>query len=91
MLVWNHGQPLKNFATTKKKSTIRRNELADPTVQELENMGNEHDFSLLYKKIKVLASEIVAISPPALPRKQSEPNYRISRGNSDSALSGKSV
>ena len=40
-------------------------------------MGNEHDFSLLYKKIKVSASEIEAISPPAIPRKRRKPNYSI--------------
>ena len=40
-------------------------------------MRNEDDFSLLYKKIKVLVSGIVAISPPALPRKQSKPSYSI--------------
>ena len=68
---WATSQKLCN---KKKKSAIRSNELADPTVQKLENMRNDHDFRLLYKKIKVLASEIVAISPPALPRKQSEPN-----------------
>lgn len=68
---WATSQKLCN---KKKKSAIRSNELADPTVQKLENMRSEHDFRLLYKKIKVLASEIVAISPPALPRKQSEPN-----------------
>ena len=68
---WATSQKLCN---KKKKSAIKSNELANPTVQKLENMRNEHDFRLLYKKIKVLASEIVAISPPALPRKQSEPN-----------------
>ena len=40
-------------------------------------MRNEDDFSLLYKKIKLLVSEIVAMSPPALPRKQSEPSYLV--------------
>ena len=64
----------RKLCNKKKKSAIRSNELADPTVQKLENMRNDHDFRLLYKKIKVLASEIVAISPAALPRKQSEPN-----------------
>ena len=68
---WATSQKLCN---KKKKSAIKSNELANPTVQKLENMRNEHDFRLLYKKIKVLASEIVAISPPALPRKQSESN-----------------
>ena len=33
-----------------KISVLRVNGLADVTVQTLENMRNEHDFSLLYKK-----------------------------------------
>lgn len=52
-----------------KMSALRGKVLIDLIVQTLENMRNEHEFSLLYKKIKVLASEIDAISPPSLPRK----------------------
>ena len=33
-----------------KISALRVNELADVTFQAMENMRNEHDFSLLYKK-----------------------------------------
>ena len=33
-----------------KISALRVNELADVTFQTMENMRNEHDFSLLYKK-----------------------------------------
>ena len=58
-------------------SALKQKDLADLTVQTLENMRNEHHFSLLYKKIKVSASEIEAISPPALPRKRRKPNYSI--------------
>ena len=58
-------------------SALRGNELADFTFQTLENMRNKHDFSLLYKKMKVSASEVEAISQPALPRKQRKPNYSI--------------
>ena len=49
-----------------KMSALRGKESADLTVQTLENMRNEHNFSLLYKKIKVSASKIEAISPPAI-------------------------
>ena len=52
---------------------LRGKELADLTIQKLENIRNEHGFSFLYKKIKVSASEIEAISPPALPRKWRKP------------------
>lgn len=58
-------------------SALRGKELADFTVQTSENMRNEHDFSLLYEKIKVSTSKIEAISPPALPRKRKRPNYSI--------------
>ena len=51
-------------------SALREKKLADLTVKTLKNVTNEHDFSLLYKQIKVPAEEIEAISPPALPRKQ---------------------
>ena len=51
-------------------SALREKKLADLTVKTLKNVRNEHDFSLLYKQIKVSAKEIEAISPPALPRKQ---------------------
>ena len=40
-------------------------------------MRNKHDFSLLYKKIKVSASKIESISAPVIPRKRREPNYSI--------------
>ena len=60
-----------------KLSAVRGKEFADLTVQILENMRNEHDFRLLYKEIKVSASEIEAVSPPAFPRKQIKPNYSI--------------
>ena len=60
-----------------KLSALRGKELADLTVQTLENMRNEHDFRLLYKEIKVSATEIETISPLALPRKQRQPNYSI--------------
>ena len=36
--------------TSEKISALRVNELADVTFQAMENMRNEHDFSLLYKK-----------------------------------------
>ena len=55
---------------------LREKELADLIVQTLENMRNEHDFSLLCKQIKVPAIEIEAISPPALPRKWRKPNIQ---------------
>ena len=58
-------------------SALRGKELADLTVQTLENMRYEHYFGLLYKKIRVSASEIEAVSPPALPRKRRKPNYSI--------------
>ena len=61
----------------KKMSALRRKELADSTVQILANTRNEHDFNLLYKKLKASASEIEAISPPALPRKRRKPTYSI--------------
>ena len=61
---------LSNTLQQEKMSPFREKELADLIVQTLENMRNEHDFSLLYKKIKVSAIEIEAIlPPPALPRK----------------------
>ena len=60
-----------------KLSAVRGKEFADLTVQILENMRNEHGFRLLYKEIKVSASEIETVSPPALPRKQIKPNYSI--------------
>ena len=61
---------LSNTLQQEKMSPFREKELADLIVQTLENVRNEHDFSLLYKKIKVMAIEIEAISPPpALPRK----------------------
>ena len=59
-----------------KMSPLGGKELADLTVQT-ENMRNEHEISLLYKKVKVSASEIEAISPPPLPRKRRKPNYSI--------------
>ena len=52
-----------------KMSALRGKVLIDLIVQTLKNMRNEHEFNLLYKNIKVLASEIDAISPPSLPRK----------------------
>ena len=52
-----------------KMSALRERELADLTVQTLENMRNEHNFSVLYKKIKVSAGKTEAISPTAIPRK----------------------
>ena len=58
-------------------SALREKKLADFTVKTLKNVRNEHDFSLLYKQIKVSAKEIEAISPSALPRKQRQPNYSI--------------
>ena len=58
-------------------SALRGKELADLTVQTLENMRHEHYFGMVYKKIRVSASEIEAISPPALPRKRGKPNYSI--------------
>ena len=58
-------------------SALKGKELAKLTVQTLENVRNEHDFSLLCKKIKVSTGEIEAISPPALPRKRKKSNYSI--------------
>lgn len=58
-------------------SALRGKELADLIVQTLENMRNERDFSLLYEKIKLSASKIEAISPPALTRKRRKPNYSM--------------
>lgn len=60
-----------------KMSALRGKVLIDLIVQTLKNMRNEHEFSLLYKNIKVLASEIDAISPPSLPRKWRKLNYSI--------------
>ena len=60
-----------------KMFALRGNELADLTVQTLENMRNEHDFSLLHKNIKVLASKVEAISSPTIPVKQRRPNYSV--------------
>ena len=60
-----------------KMCAIRRKTLADLTVQTLEYMRNEQDFSLVFKKIKVSASEIEATSPLALPRKRRKPKCSI--------------
>ena len=60
---------IKDWGTVKTKSNC------SSFIAVLENMKNERDFSLLYKKVKVSASEIDAISSPALPRKRIKPNY----------------
>ena len=44
--VCNHGQAFKQH---EKMSALRGKDLADLTVQTLENMRNEHNFTLLYK------------------------------------------
>ena len=55
---------LSKTSQLKKMSAHRGTELADLTVQTLENLRNEHDFSLLYKTFQASASEIEAILPP---------------------------
>ena len=52
---------LSNTLQQEKMSALREKKLSDLTVQTLKNIRNEHDLSLLYKKIKVSASKIEAI------------------------------
>ena len=60
-----------------KMSALQGKELADLTVETLENMRNESDFKLLYEKITMYAKKISAILEPAVPRKRKRPHYSI--------------
>ena len=51
-------------------SALQGKELADLTVETLENMRNESDFKLLHEKITMYAKKISAILEPAVPRKR---------------------
>ena len=75
--LYAHPENLSKTLPQKKMSAVKERELADLTVETLQAMMNDRDFSLFYKTVKKSASTIKYILTATVPRNCKRSNYSI--------------